>query len=233
MTDIPPTATELAPPVSPRGGYSAARTFRSIAISIVINAVFPYLIYRGLAPRFPEGSLTPLLASTIFPFLALLVGFLRRRADAVAIISLVEITISIIVTLVASNVEYALIARALQGTLTGVFFLMTIAVGRPLLYYIARQFIAAGSPAILAGFTVANERDGKRTFKRLTGLWGIGTILVSGANLWLATHVAPANYLLIAPILGVGSNVLMIVITIRYASSRLTRVMMATASSPS
>ena len=224
MTDIPPTATELAPPVSTEGGYSAARTFRSIAISIVINAVFPYLIYRGLEPRFPEGSLTPLLASTVFPFLALLVGFLRRRADAVAIISLVEITISIIVTLVASNVEYALIARALQGTLTGIFFLLTIAAGRPLLYYIARQFIAAGSPAILQGFEGVNARDGLKTFKRLTALWGIGTIVVSIANVWLAVHVPPANYLLIAPIIGVGSNVLMIAITIRYASSRLRRV---------
>lgn len=223
MTDIPPTATDVAPPVAPGEGYSAARTFRSIGISIVINAVLPYLIYRGLEPRFPEGSLTPLLASTVFPFLALLVGFIRRRADAIAIISLVEITISIVVTLVASNVEYALIARALQGTLTGIFFLLTIFAGRPLLYYIARQFIAAGSPAVLEGFTAANERDGKRTFKRLTGLWGVGTILVSIANVWLATHATPANYLLIAPILGVGSNVLMIVITIRYASSRLRR----------
>jgi hypothetical protein len=221
MTDIPPTATDVAPPVSAEGGYSAVRTFFSITISIVINAVLPYLIYRWLEPRFPAGSLTPLLASTVFPFLALLMSFARRRADIIAIISLVEITISIVVTLVSSNVEYALIARALQGTLTGVFFLFTILIGRPLLYYVARQFIAAGSPAVLEGFDAANQRDGLMTFRRLTALWGAGTILSSVANVWLATHVAPANYLLISPIIGVGSNVVMIAITIRYASARL------------
>ncbi|HEX2593655.1 MAG TPA: VC0807 family protein [Rhizomicrobium sp.] len=225
MTDIPPTATGVAPIEPKDGGYSAVRTFFSISISIVINAVLPYLIYRWLEPRFPAGSLIPLLASTVFPLLALLVSFLRRRADIIAIISLVEITISIVVTLVASNIEYALIARALQGTLTGVFFLITILIGRPLLYYVARQFIAAGSPAVLEGFTAANARDGLRTFKRLTALWGLGTILSSVANVWLATHVSPANYLLISPIIGVGSNVVMIAVTIRYASSRLRRVM--------
>jgi len=218
MTDIPPTATEL-----PAGGFSYVRAIFSLAFSIFINAICPYLIYRTLEPQYPAGSLMPLLASTVFPLMGLLIGFARRRADIIAIISLVEILISIAVTLVASNVTYALIARGLQGTLTGVFFLVTVTVRRPLLWYVALQFVAASSPAIVAGFEKANAWDKGRTFSRLTVLWGLGTIAVSVGNVWLAQHVPPAQYLLVAPILSIGTNVLLIGVTMRYASRRLGR----------
>ncbi|MBV9046079.1 MAG: hypothetical protein JO167_00585 [Alphaproteobacteria bacterium] len=213
MTDIPATTAS--------GTFNRARAFRSIAISIAINAVCPYLIYRYLEPRYPAGSLTPLLASTVFPLLGLVFGAIRQRTlDMIALISLVEIVISIVVTMASSDIRFALIARALQGTLTGVFFLFTVLIRRPLFYYVARQFVAGSSPAAVAPFDEAQARDGGRTFRNLTMLWGVGTILISFVNLWLAQNATPANYLLIAPILGIGCNVAMVAWTIGYATRR-------------
>jgi hypothetical protein len=221
MTDIPPTATDLA---EPRERFSTVRAIGSILFSVVVNAVFPYLIYRALAPKFPSGSVVPLLVSTIFPLFGLSFSIWRRRsADYIAIISLVEISASIIVTIVAQDVRLALIARALQGTITGVFFLATIVVGRPLFYYVARQFVAASSPKVSADFEAAHKRDRGRTFRALTALWGVGTILVSLVNLAIAMNLPPATYLLVAPIISIGMNVVMIVFTIRYSSSRFRR----------
>jgi len=208
--------------VPPAGNFSWPRAVRSIAISIVLNAVCPYLIYRSLVPFYPAGDLTPLLASTVFPLFGLVFGAIRARMlDTIALISLVEIAISIAVTLVARDIRLALIARALQGTLTGLFFLLTAGINRPLFYYVARQFVAANSPQAMEGFKLAQARDGGRTFKRLTVAWGLVTILVSVVNVVLAATVSPANYLLISPILGIGTNVILIAITVRYSSSRL------------
>ncbi len=218
MTDLRNTDSSVD---QPSDRFSLTRTSIAVAASIFVNAVVPYIMYRGLEPLYPSGSLTPLLASTIFPFLALSFGILRKRmVDTIALISLVEITISIVVTVVASDIRLALTARALQGTLTGLFFLATIWVRRPLLYYVARQFVAANSPSIVSGFDASNRADGGRTFNRLTAVWGIGTILISLVNIWMAQNAGPATYLLLAPIIGIGGNVAMISFTIRYASTR-------------
>ncbi len=224
MNDLRHTTMNAPVQSQMRSSFSWPRALGSIGLSIVINAVCPYLIYRALAPHYPPSDVTPLLVSTVFPLIGLVLGAVRQRmVDVISIISLVEIGISILVTLVAADVRLALIARALQGTLTGVFFLLTVAVNRPLFYYFARQFVAANSPAVLAGFEDANRRDGLRTFRKLTVVWGFAVILGSAGNLALALNVSPANYLLYSPLLGIGTNVVMIAWTIRTARKRFER----------
>jgi len=186
--------------------------------------VLPFLIYMALEPRYPEGSLMPLLASTVFPFLALTLGIaIRRTVDIVAILVLFEILASILVTLVASDVQWALVARSLQSALTGLFFLGTILIGRPLFYYAARQFVRVNSPAIIEGFEDAHRRDGGQTFRLITSVWGVGNILTSAMTVWLALNVEPETYLLVAPIIGTGATIAMIAFTIRTATVRLGR----------
>ena len=222
MNDIRHTTMDAPAAVQPRFGW--LRALGSIGLSLVINAVCPYLIYRALAPHYPPNDVTPLLVSTVFPLLGLVLGAVRQRmVDTIAIISLVEIAISIVVTIAAQDVRLALIARALQGTLTGLIFMLTAAINRPLLYYVARQFVAANSPAIVAGFEERNRLDGWRTFRQLTVFWGITVIFASVANLGLALTVSPANYLLYSPIVGIGTNVVMIAWTIRTARRRFER----------
>lgn len=207
---------------APNSRFNWPRAVGAIILSVVVNAVCPYLIYRVLEPRYPAGSLVPLLASTVFPLFGLVLGAVRRRMlDAIALISLVEIAIGIAVTVAARDIRLALLARALQGTLTGLFVVATAAVGRPLLFYVARQFVMASSPQAASGFAAAQARDGGTTFRRLTVAWGIGTILVSVVNILLAATIAPADYLLASPILSIATNAILIAWTIRYASRRL------------
>ena len=201
--------------------FSWLRALGSIGLSLIINAVCPYLIFRALEPHYPPNDVTPLLVSTVFPLIGLVLGAVRQRmVDTIAIISLVEIGISVVVTIVAADVRLALIARALQGTLTGLFFIFTAVINRPLLYYVARQFVAANSPKIVAGFEERNRLDGTRTFRKLTVWWGFTVIFASVANLALALTVSPANFLLYSPVISIGTNVVMIAWTIRTARRR-------------
>jgi hypothetical protein len=224
MPEIPSTATEASSSGSATSGFNRAQAFRSIGLSIVVNAVCPYFIYRYLEPKFASGSIAPLLVSTAFPLLGLMLGMARRRTvDYIAVISLVEISIGIVVALAASNVRLALVARALQGTLTGLFFLATVPIGHPIFYYIARQFVSGSTPQIAGDFERAHQLDQGHTFRVVTVVWGIATILVSFTNVALATAVTPATYLLAAPVVGIGSNVALIVWTIRYSTRRFMR----------
>jgi energy-converting hydrogenase Eha subunit C len=153
-----------------------------------------------------------------------MLGIARRRSvDYVAVISLVEISIGMVVTLAAANVRLALVARALQGALTGLFFLATVPIGHPIIYHMARQFVASAAPEIASGFERAHQLDHGRTFRLLTVAWGIATILISFVNVGFATTVAPATYLFAAPVVGIGSNVALIVWTMRYSSRRFMR----------
>lgn len=197
------------------------QAWKPLALSLVVNALIPYLVYRLLETVFAEGSAMPLICSMIVPLAVVIAGLARRRTpDIVALIAFVELAISAIAVLVAADIRMALVARALQGTLTGIFFLVTVLVRRPLIYAIARQFVAAAPPHVRQGFATACERDGGRTFMILTAMWGVVLIVVSIANLWLAQRLAPADFVLASPVLVVGSNVVMVAFTIRFATAR-------------
>lgn len=224
MSDLRTAAIAIPAPQAP-ARFNRSKMFRALGASLILNALFPYLIYRALEPRFPIGSVMPLLASTVFPLLGLAVSLFRKRsADIVAIISLAEIAMSIAVIFMAQDIRLALLARAAQGTLTGLFFLATILIGRPIFYYAALQFVRAGSPEVASDFEAGNRRDEGRTFRNVTAVWGFGLILVSFVNLALAARMAPADYVLFSPIIGTGTNVILIAWTIRYATRRLQRV---------
>jgi len=215
--------TAISPPSAPQGP-DRAQMFRNIGLSLVINAAVPYLIYRLAAPHYPHDSVTPLLFSTVVPAVWLAYGLIRKRTvDAIAIIAICEVTVTIAVTLLASSVGWALIARASQGALVGLVFAGSVLIGRPIIYYIARQFAVGMDPARAEGFDRAHTLDKGRTFSIATLVWSAGLIVLSAIQVVLAIRLAPANYLLVAPILSVTGNIVLMVWTIRFSVRRLMR----------
>lgn len=211
--------------ILPTERFNQAQAIRQIALSLVLNAIVPFAVYRTLQGEFAEGSIMPLLAATLVPAVVIAVGFaVRRSLDAIAAIALGSLLITLVVTIVAADVRFALIARALQGTLTGAFFLSTLLIRRPLLGLIARQFVSVASPYVREKFEMADARDRGRTFHRLTLWWGLLIVGRSLVNLWMAQTLDPATYLLASPILGIGTTAIMVIFTIHYATRRLTRL---------
>jgi hypothetical protein len=99
MPELPRSARELANPSTASGAFNRAAAFRSIAFSLIVNALCPYLLFRFLEPRFPNESVLPLLYATIFPVIGFLFQLLRKRTmDAIALIALAGIAIHLTVT---------------------------------------------------------------------------------------------------------------------------------------
>ena len=226
MTDLQTETAELPSLERAQNGFSRAQTFRSFAQSFVINGLCPYLLYRYLEPKFPDGSLLPLLYASIFPVLGLVYGILRKRTvDFIALIALFEISINVTATLLASNIRWALVARSTTGILTATAFLVSALIGKPIIYYIARQFVTTGDAQRQAGFEAVTKAEGGRAFYIATLVWAFAIYSLSAIHITMALTLKPDVYLLAAQIVGMTVNIGLIAWTINFTRSRLLRVL--------
>jgi len=205
-----------------RPGFSRAAPLRAIGFSLIVNALCPYLLFRLLEPRFPAGSVLPLLYTTIFPIAWFLFGVLRKGVvDAIALIALAGITIHLTFTIVSPDIGTALVLRSFQGTIIGLCFLISAAIGRPVILYFARQFVTASGPERSARFDLAVAQDRARAFTVVTVIWGGALVVMSGVHIALALRLAHDEFVLISPILGVATDLVLLTWSIRYTFRRM------------
>ena len=196
--------------------------FRSVALSIFVNGVLPFATYKILAPHYQPGSIWPLLYASAFPVLGLFAGLIRTRSvDAIAAFALFGLAYSIAATFLAGEVHRALIFGATQGFLIAAFFFLSALAGRPVIFFIVRQFVAGNDVAERARFAAVNEADGGRTFFTATMVWAAGTALLSTASLALALLMQPAAYLLVNSVINTAVNIGLVIWTIRFVRGRL------------
>ena len=211
------SSSALAHPSRPE----RAQALKPLALSLTINALCPFLLYRALESHFPTNSVMPLLYATIFPVIGLILSLLRKRAvDAIAIIVMAGLAIHIVVTLLAPTVGTALVIRSLDGTLIGLALVISALIGRPIILFVAKQVAAGGSSERAAALNKVIENDGPRTFFIITMVWGIGLIVMSGLHVILALELPPAEFLLVSPVLGVVTILVLLAWSGRFMASR-------------
>lgn len=197
----------------------------SVGLSIFVNGVLPFVVYKLLVPFFPAGSIMPLLYASAFPVLGLTVGFIRTRSiDVIAMFALFGITYSIAATILAGEVRLALILGATQAFLISGAFFVSALLRRPIIYFIVRQFAAGNDPAMRARMAAVNEADGQRTCTIASLVWAVGIALLGVSSIVLAVSLEPATYLLVNNVVNTGVNIVLVVWTIRFVRPRLTRV---------
>lgn len=221
MSEVLVPAAEEAV-VGTEQAFDPKTAMRSVGISIFVNGVLPFALYKILAPHFASGSIMPLLYASVFPVIGLTVGFIRTRViDAIAIFALFGIVYSVATMLLAGEVRLALILGSTQGFLiAGVFFVSAL-VRRPILFFIVRQFVAGNDLERRALFAVVDKTDGGRTFFLATIVWAIGIALLGAIALGLALTLSPATYLLVNNVVNTAVNVILLVWTIRFVRGRL------------
>src|SRR5690242_16162043 len=184
MTDVLGPAAEEAPSLAQAPNFDAKAAMRSIAISIVVNAVLPFATYKLLAPHFRPNSIVPLLYASVFPVLGMAVSLIRTRTiDAIAGFALFGLVYSITTTVLAGEVHLALIIGSSQGFVIAAMFFISAIIGRPVMFYIGRQFVAGSDPAAQAQFAAVHTAEGGRTFFITTMVWAAVTLLLSVISL--------------------------------------------------
>ena len=204
-------------------GRAADRSaaLRSVGLSLFVNALCPFVVYRVLAPRYPANSITPLLYATIFPIVGLISGLIRKRAlEFIAIFAMAGITIHVVATLLARDVAIALVLRSLDGSIIGLALIISALIGRPILLLVAQQAAAGRGSEQAVSLERFIQRDGARTFFTVTMVWGVCLMAMSGLHVLLALRLAPATFLLTSPVVGLVTIGVLLAWTGRYVATR-------------
>ena len=192
----------------------------TIAVEGLVNFVLPYLIYVRAEPRL--GDVHALLASSLPPIVWSLVEFARRRrVDAISMMVLVGIVLSLLAFIGGGSARFLQLRENLVTGLIGLAFLTSAAIGRPLIYRLARAGKQRASAEDLAKFEAlgGNSRF-KSSMMIMTLVWGFGLLAETVAACVLVYSISIADYLIVSPFLGYGAMGAMALWTVWYVRRR-------------
>jgi len=134
-------------------------------------------------------------------------GFLRnRRVDALSILATVGIALSLLAFVGGGSAQLLQLREKMVTLLIGLAFLGSAAIGRPLIYPLARATVARESAEALADFD--SKRDDARlrhTVMVMTLVWGFGLLADVALSILLIFSLSVGDYLVVGPILGYGT----------------------------
>ena len=225
-SELPPGSPEPAA-AAPRT-FSRAAAFRSMGFSLIANALCPWLLFRFLEPRFHGGSVLPLLYLTTFPIIGFLFGIWRKRmVDAHRTHRAVRHHdpyhghCSI-----ARRVNGAGAAPARGSDHRAV--LPALGIHRAPCRALHRSAVRGGGCASAARkFEAIVAMDKARVFYVATIVWGCGLVIMSAVHVALAIDLPHPEYVLLYPILGIVTNLVLVGWTTRYTARRVSSYLRA------
>lgn len=149
--------------------------------ALVINVALPWLAYRF---AFPHWGVLGALAASALPVIAWMSWDLLRyrHFDALSAIVLVGIVLSLIALAASGNARTRALAEPMVSGMIGAAFLVSLALPRPLVFYLARSTMAREDHRGVESFERHwRERPTLAAYIRLmTLVWGIG---MTGENI--------------------------------------------------
>jgi hypothetical protein len=173
-----------------------------IAFEILINFVGPYLIFTYT--RKSLGDVHALMASSAPPLAWTIVEFIRKRqVDALSMLVLAGIALSLLAYLGGGGVRFLQLREKLVTVLIGSVFLGSAAIGKPLIYELARATLKRRSSTELADFEAMRDNVYfRRTMTLMTLVWGFGLVAEAGVATALVFTLSIQQYLLVGPVVG-------------------------------
>ena len=196
---------------------------RGLARSVFINVICTYFLYRLLEPHFPSGSLLPLAISGLLPLLGLAYGVVRQGSiDIIGLFAAEDIAVSLIALSLAHDATSALVGRSLQNAVLAVLFLGSVLIKRPIMLYVARQFVTGNEASGKSRFDqMAARSDAKRVYRTMTLIWVFALFAKSVVSVVIALTYSTRLYLILSPLATYGSDVLLIWWSFHYGYSKL------------
>lgn len=142
------------------------------ALEVAVNFILPFLIYS--AARGGLGDVRALMAASAPPILWSVAGFVReRKLDAISILVLGGIALSLLAFAGGGGVKVLQLRENLVTGLVGLIFLGSAAVGRPLIYQLARAGARRrGTDAVEAVEGLRDDAGFRRMMMLATLVWG-------------------------------------------------------------
>ena len=186
-----------------------------IALVLLVTFALPFLIYTIAKPSVGNvhalliASL-PSIALIIIGFAGILTGFAGiRRIDVLSILALVDVVLSLLVFVLgvaSGGVRLLQLRGQLAKVVIGFVFLASAAMGKPLIYQLARARIKRRSSAEVASFEAMRDRPAfRRAMMIMTLAWGTGLIVETVISYVLTFVLTVEQYLIARPIMDFSS----------------------------
>jgi hypothetical protein len=168
----------------------------------LVNFILPIIIFDLAKPHW--GDVRALIASSAPPIvwsLGLLI--IKRRVDALSMLVLTGIALSLLAVLGGGSVKFLQLREKLVTVTIGAVFLISAAIRKPLIYYLARATIMRRSASEAAEFVaLRNNPHFRRVMTVMTLVWGLGLIAEAAVSTALVFSLSVHDYLVFSPILG-------------------------------
>jgi hypothetical protein len=168
------------------------------------------------------GDTDALIASALPPLLWSGIELARtRRLDAISTLVVTGILLTVAATAMGGSAKLIQIRDALVTGCIGVLFLASLALKKPMIFYLARATSARNTEAGAAAFEALWDRPGiPAVFRMMTVVWGLGLVAQTSVLCWLA-WIWPVNrYLLLSPPIGYGIFALLMGWSLWYGARR-------------
>ena len=166
-------------------------------LEVLFSFVLPYVVFTLLKGRL--GDVGALLASSIPPIFWSIVTFLmNRKIDAIAILVLLGIALSLLAFLGGGGVRALQLRESLVTGLVGLIFLGSAAIGRPIILLLA--VAGARRESEEAANKIASRQDDpalRRVMTLATLVWGAGLIATCAICCLLVMVLTIPQFLLV------------------------------------
>ncbi|MER7872732.1 VC0807 family protein [Streptomyces solisilvae] len=197
-TQAPPTGER-----QPAPARSKRAAILGWTVTLSLTVVAPIITYNALRDHgFSEFA--ALLISSVWPVIdgAVHIAW-RRRLDELAIVTLVFIVITAVVSTVGAHSARALLIK--DSAVTGLFGLLclaTLLTPRPLIFYLGRKFATDGTERSIAWWNGLWQVDGfRKAMITMTTVWGVAYCMESAVRIVLSYTLRTDTMVVLSPVL--------------------------------
>jgi hypothetical protein len=170
--------------------------------SLIWGAALPIGVYF-LVRSHVHTDAAALIVAGCFSAGWIVLQFIRqRKVDAVGVIVLLGFVVGVVSsTLLGGNAYVLKVRDAFFTALFGVACIVTVFThDRPTLFYVSRYLSAGNDPEKVTAFDRLHELPvGRRTFRVLSVVWGIGLVVEATFRLTLADLLPTGTFLAVSP----------------------------------
>ena len=201
-------------PSSPKAAIRAIPgMFRRMLPMLILDGIGPLVLYLLAKPRFEPASPYPLLIAIFLPLLANVVSVVRhRRLDTAGVFVVLSLCASLGVVVGGGNQRLLLLTHNLVMPAMGAACLLSLALPKPLAFYMIRQFVTGDRPNEGKAFDGLWDYAYVRTASRITsGVWGVAMLAEFGLRvvfvltLPIALVLALSSIVMMSVGLGLGA----------------------------
>ncbi|HWF75806.1 MAG TPA: VC0807 family protein [Caulobacteraceae bacterium] len=218
--------TAAPEPAHPRiaGALTWARTNApKAAVEVGVNFALPFLVYSAAHAQL--GDVGALMASSAPPLIWSIAEFARRRRiDALSLLVLAGIVLSLVAFFGGGGVRFLQLRERLVTAAIGCVFLVSAAIGKPLIYQLSRARLARrGAAHETAAFEkVQGDPRFRRAMMVMTLAWGFALLGESVLAAVLVFTLSIKQYMVVSAVVGYSALGGMTAWTFWYARRRIT-----------